>query len=147
MKRILISAAVALTLVGCGNTLEKDNVVCVVESSTPSNQFQAITQDAVFSCTDKSGKPVSGVIEIDEAAKHHYQKAIKKLNIDNGFIAKYEYEYINGDFKGKYEFVFENGKFAKNIEDGEDKGWKENTSNNLINAIKPMVSDLTIKRD
>ncbi len=39
MKRILISVAVALTLVGCGNTLEKDNVICVVESGTPSNQF------------------------------------------------------------------------------------------------------------
>lgn len=70
MKRILISAAVALTLVGCGNTLEKDDVVCVVESGTPSNQFQMITQDAIFSCTDKVGKPVSGVIEIDEAKKN-----------------------------------------------------------------------------
>nr|WP_317404458.1 hypothetical protein [uncultured Helicobacter sp.] len=48
MKRILISAAVALTLVGCGNTLEKDDVVCVVESGTPSNQFQMIAQDAIL---------------------------------------------------------------------------------------------------
>ncbi len=147
MKRILISVAVALTLVGCGNTLEKDNVICVVESDTPSNQFQAITQDAVFSCTDKSGKPVGGVIEIDETKESGFKKYIKKLSIDNGFITKYETEWINGDRERKHEFVFENGKFAKNIEDGEDKGWKENTSNNLINAIKPMVSDLTIKRD
>lgn len=147
MKRIPISAAVALTLVGCGNTLEKDDVVCVVESSTPSNQFQMIAQDAIFSCTDKVGKPVSGVIEIDEAKKHHFQKDIKKLHINNGFVAKYEYEYINGDFEGKREIVFENGKFAKNIEDGKDIGWKENTSNNLINAVKPMVLELTIKRD
>lgn len=147
MKKIVMSAMVALIFAGCGNTLEKDEVVCVVESSIPSNQFQMIAQDAIFSCTDKSGKPVSGVIEIDETKKSGFKKDIKKLSIDNGFVTKYETEWINGDRERKHEFVFENGKLAKNIEDGKDIGWKENTSNNLINAVKPMVLELTIKRD
>ena len=117
-----------MLIAGCGETeLKQEDIVCVYDKyeNTTLDVSAVIgktkpTSESVFSCTNKTGEAVSGMIEVDK----DNGKEIRKLYIKDGLVTKYEQETkvekANGIKLVKEEIIFENGKFVKKIYDGEE---------------------------
>lgn len=85
-----------MLLIGCGESkLKEEDIVCVYDKYENATLAESAiigktkpTSESVFSCTNKTGGAVSGVIEADKGNG----KEISKLCIKDGSVTKHERE-------------------------------------------------------